>query len=484
MRTKLSNMGDNTIPAINVQGAFDGGGAQIGNSGTTNRPLGADQHRPTTHGTHTLKWGGRLRQGFLDDISREQFRRHLHFLGRSGPAAGCQQPADPEHLDRSLSALERYRRTLLFQQAGLSDALIRLYGGGASQFSLSAGTPLTSVNQFDVGLFVNDDWRAASQPDIQLRAAVRNADQHQRSRRFFAARRVAWGIDGRASKPAKTVLRAGFGIFFDRMNENVTLQSCRFNGMTQQSYLIQHPDFYPAIPSPGSLAGGQQPQQLQLVDSGIQGAATLTRRTSAWTARSTSRASQRAPTSTGAARTSLRSRDINAPIGGLFPSGDPQVRQLTESTGFSRTNQITISPNVNYKKMFLFGFYALLTAGPTPKARRPILTICAPEWGPSQFRRRAASLGGRAPACRCRGSSASARSSSHQAARPTTSPRATTPMATASPPSGRRWCPASQPSDCRGGNLVLRERLRLLQSEPGARHGNHRPQLSGAGRAR
>ena len=37
-----------------------------------------------------------------------------------------------------------------------------------------------------------------------------------------------------------------------------------------------------------------------------------------------------------------RSRDINAPIGGLYPYGDSQLRYLTESTGFSRTNQIQV----------------------------------------------------------------------------------------------------------------------------------------------
>ena len=66
---------------------------------------------------------------------------------------------------------------------------------------------------------------------------------------------VAWGIDGGASKTAKTVLRAGFGVFYDRIGINDTLNAMRYNGLTQESYLILNPDFFPTIPSLASLEG-------------------------------------------------------------------------------------------------------------------------------------------------------------------------------------------------------------------------------------
>jgi hypothetical protein len=80
-----------------------------------------------------------------------------------------------------------------------------------------------------------------------------------------------------------------------------------------------------------------------------------------------------------------RSRDINAPIDGAYPSGDPQLRLLTESTGLSRSNQITVSPNVNYKKMFLFGFYSF-GYGRTDAEGQPADPYnLRGEWGPSTF---------------------------------------------------------------------------------------------------
>ena len=80
------------------------------------------------------------------------------------------------------------------------------------------------------------------------------------------------------------MLRAGFGIFFDRVNESVTLNELRYNGVTQQSYFILNPSFYPAIPSLAVLAAGKQPQSLQFVDSGMKAAHDF-RRALGWTGR-------------------------------------------------------------------------------------------------------------------------------------------------------------------------------------------------------
>jgi outer membrane receptor protein involved in Fe transport len=49
-----------------------------------------------------------------------------------------------------------------------SPAEIRSLGGGASQFTINAGNPFTSVDQEDVGGFVGDNWRAASNLTVDL----------------------------------------------------------------------------------------------------------------------------------------------------------------------------------------------------------------------------------------------------------------------------------------------------------------------------
>ena len=99
MRSDSVSTGDNTIPAINVQGAFNGGGAQIGNSGTLSDRLELSNNSTYTRKTHTIKWGGRLRQVYLDSTSMSNFGGTLQLPGRLGSGTGCQQPAGRGHVD-------------------------------------------------------------------------------------------------------------------------------------------------------------------------------------------------------------------------------------------------------------------------------------------------------------------------------------------------------------------------------------------------
>ena len=115
MRTKLSNSGDNSIPAISVQGAFDGGGPQIGNSGNTNQRWELTNMTTRTHGALLQQldqglWPPHVQVGSAapPNVSRryfgEQLRRRIHVPGPKRTAARCEQPADSKHEHRSFSA--------------------------------------------------------------------------------------------------------------------------------------------------------------------------------------------------------------------------------------------------------------------------------------------------------------------------------------------------------------------------------------------
>jgi hypothetical protein len=383
MHTNLSNTGNNTIPVVSVQDAFTGGGPQIGNSGNNQNRWELTNITTYTHGTQTFRWGGKLRQSFDNDISVNNFGGAFTFLGGTGPQLDANNQAiTGTSID--ITALERYRRTLLFEQLGLSGPAIRALGGGASQFTLSAGTPATSVPQFDVGMFINNDWRA--RPNITVSYGLRYETQtniHDYS--DWAPRvGVAWGVGGTQAKPAKTVLRAGFGIFYDRIADSITLQADRFNGSTQQSYFIQNPDFFPIVPSPASLATGQRPQQLQLKYSGLRAPRTyqanvgMDRQVNKYVRFSVQYIENR-----GVHLQNVR--NINTPIASVYPFGDQQLRELTETTGYSRTHMLFMNPNVNYKKMFLFGFYGLSYGKSNNEGAPANPYNLRAEWGPSSF---------------------------------------------------------------------------------------------------
>jgi hypothetical protein len=350
LRSTVQNTGNDTAPAIDVVGAFYGGGATVGNSGATTNSWELTNIAIFTKGRHTIKWGGRVRESRLTDTSVVNFAGTFTFF-----------------------TLAEYEKTLAL-----------LPGAGPSQFSLSAGTPTTHVNQTDVGLFVNDDWRA--RPNLTLSFGLRYEAQSNIGDLSDWAPRfgIAWGLDGKANRPAKTVLRGGFGTFYDRVPISAVLNSLRYNGTTQQSYLIPDPTFFPSIPVAGVLQAEQQPQQLRPVYSGIQ--APRIYQTSVGIERQLNPGSRVTLTWIDSRGVHLlNSRNINAPVSGDYPFGDQSIRLLTESAGLSRLNQLVAGTSVNFKKLLLFGSYTLSYGMDNNEGLPADPYNLRAEWGPSSY---------------------------------------------------------------------------------------------------
>ena len=259
IRSKFETVATGTTPTLNVQGAFSSGSSPVGRSGTSQNNFELANISTLTRGTHLMKAGLRLRNSSLDSTSQSNFNGTFSFLGGRAPQLDSNFAAIAG-TSIQLTALQVYQRTLQLQARNLSTAQIRALGGGATQFSLSAGTPLTSVSLFDIGFFFNDDWRI--RPNFTLSYGLRYETQTNISDNSNWAPRIgiAWGIDSRGGKQGKTVLRAGLGTFFDRVSANNTLSAERFNGVTQQSYLILNPDFFPTLPS---LSPPKLPQDMR-----------------------------------------------------------------------------------------------------------------------------------------------------------------------------------------------------------------------------
>ena len=356
MHTTSNDTVKSDAPTINVQDAFTDGGVSIGNSGNTTNKFEFTNTSSLTHGTHLFKIGGRIRQSLNHDTSLSNFNGTFTFQGIG-----------------NLTALQVYENTLA-----------SLPGFGPSLFTISTGKALTSVDQFDIGLFFNDDWRL--KPNLTFSYGVRYETQTNISDYGDIAPRfgVAWGIDGKGNKAAKTVLRGGAGIFFDRIADTNTLNAERYDGSTQLSYLISNPTFYPVIPSLSSLMTGLQPQTLRPLYAQIeaphtyQGSIGIERQVNKYVKVTGQYLETRGVHL-------LNSLNVNTPLNGIYPYGDSTVRLLTETAGLSRTHQLFFSPNVNYKKMFLFGFYAYSRGMDNNEGEPANPRNLSAEWGPSSF---------------------------------------------------------------------------------------------------
>ncbi len=330
-------------PVIQVLGSFTDGGSQLGKSADTQTSYEFQNYTSILRGTHALRFGVRLREQKEDSVAPVNYNGTYTFGGGTGPVLDSVN--QPVGQTAQIDSIERYRRTLLFQRLGYSPTAIRALGGGATQFTISSGQPESVVRQFDGGIFWGDTWRI--RPNVTLAYGVRYEMQtNVHDGRDIAPRMsVAWAPRGGTS--SKTVLRAGFGMFYDRYALGNTLTTNRFNGSVQQAYVISNPDTYPAIPSLKTLnLSGQVVQQR---DSNLrapyilQSAVTFERQLSSNTTS--------AITYTGSRGVHLlRSRDINAP--------SPSPLFLIESTGIYNQNQVIANVNSKLSKSAsLFGFY-------------------------------------------------------------------------------------------------------------------------------
>ena len=268
----------------------------------------------------------------------------------------------------TLKSIEQYRRTLLFQQMGLPPAQVRALGGGATQFSINAGNPAISGSQVDVGVFVGDDWRARSNLTMSLGLRYETQTNIHDWRDVAPRIGIAWapGASAKNSRP-KTVVRAGFGTFYDRFSLLNTLNAERYNGIVQQQYVVTNPDFFPTVPPLASLAGFQSTRTVQEISSSLR---------SPYILQSAVGVERQLPFNTTVTFTYasshglhlLRSRDINAPLpgtynpsipgSGVFPLGNTNPLFLTESSGLYNQNQLISSVNTKVtKNISLFSYY-------------------------------------------------------------------------------------------------------------------------------
>lgn len=316
---------DNSLATLEVQEAFIGGGSQVGQSHTNTNNWEVTNNTSFTKGAHALKFGARVRSVDLLQFSPQNFGGTYTFFGGGfGPKLG---PNDEVIAGTSpLTSIERFRRTQVFLADGLTGAQIRLLGGGATQFRLSAGNPETTVSQWDFGGFFQDDWKF--RPNLTLSVGLRYENQKNIDSNLNFAPRIgfAWSPGGQQSK---TVIRGGYGVFYERVSESLTLQAERLNGVNQQSYTVQNPDFFPLIPDAATLASFAVPSSVYRLSDGLQAPYTL---------QAVFSVERQLPHNITVATSYinihtlhvLRTRPLNAPLPGTFIPGVPEsgVRPL------------------------------------------------------------------------------------------------------------------------------------------------------------
>ncbi|MGC2163048.1 MAG: TonB-dependent receptor [Silvibacterium sp.] len=230
LRINDSSVAQNGSLSLLVQGAFNGGGNNLGQSHDGQNRYELQDYASLLRGNHLLLFGGRLRDFQDGNTSTGGYNGQFIF-----------------------SSIQAYEITQQGIANGLTPAQIRALGGGASQFSVTAGTPKIAVNVADLGVYFEDEWKLS--PNITLTPGLRYETQSRISDHADFAPRlsVGWSIGRKGSKTPFAVLRAGAGLFYQRFTSDLILNAARQNGVLQQQYIVQNPDFYPNVPAPSEL---------------------------------------------------------------------------------------------------------------------------------------------------------------------------------------------------------------------------------------
>lgn len=332
----------NTTPTINVLGVFQEGGSGQGNSKAISDHFELQNYTSINRGNHFLRLGGRLRVTSADNTSTGNFNGTFTFAATFDPITK-KQTATP---------LDNFR------------------SGTPNQFTITAGNPQISNTFADAGLYAEDDWKI--RPNMTASFGLRFETQNGINDHADWSPRVglAWGLGGKKGSQPKTIIRTGFGIFYDRFGQGQILQTLRLNGVNQQQFTISTVDSqgnpiaanqtalknffaqYPIVPPVSSLTASSSNTTYSIASNlrapyTMQGAASVERQLSK---------------SATLSMTYLHSQGVHQFLSintnAFVVGASPAFEYISE--GIFRQNQMITSFNVRAgSKVTIFSFYSL-----------------------------------------------------------------------------------------------------------------------------
>jgi hypothetical protein len=348
----------NTSPAVIVSEAFNSGGNQgLFFSDNSTDGLEATNDVTYTHGKHTIKTGMRAEASKLSILSQSNFGGSFTFgsdfvrdaQGNILDASGkiIRDPSgrvlDPTGVPVTISSLDLYRNVV----TGVA-------GYRPSQFSINRGDPFVGFTQWEYGMYAQDDWRIS--PKFSLSYGIRQEFQTHLQDKWNIAPRFgfAWTPD----KGKKSTIRGGGGIFYSRLDNGLTANTIRSDGIHQQNLVITRPDFFTTIPSllngatTGRITTRVKDEDLKAPNTSL--AQISYERQLPW------KLAGAVSYTFSHGSNLLRSRNINAPVNGVKPQPDQGAILVYESTGESNSNQLAFNLRTGFSRRFtMFGHYVL-----------------------------------------------------------------------------------------------------------------------------
>ncbi len=335
-----------TAPTLTVQGTFTAGGSSAGTSNTTGGHIEVQNYTSIALAKNFIRFGGRVRYNSEDLTSTS---------GQNGTFT-YSNLLDPCYAANGTPNASCANTTTLCSNQNLTAKSGTYYSsyqcGLPSQYQFTKINVATNhANTTDVGLYLEDDWKP--KPNLSLSYGLRyEAQSVIHSGRDFAPRvSVSYGVPRKGGNPI-TVLRGGFGIFYDRYGLSNILTTYQINGTNQVTSTFLNP------------GAACNPSNTTSCGTGSSSAALATIYTLAPNLRSSYNmqggvgVDQQLSRSATVSVNFLHTRGVHQFYAGSLPSATAYDYQLN-SGGVFNQNQLTTNFNVRGRYVTLFGFYAL-----------------------------------------------------------------------------------------------------------------------------
>jgi Carboxypeptidase regulatory-like domain len=331
-----------TDPTLSVQGIFTSGGSSLGTQQSTSTHLEFQNYSSIATTKNFIRFGGRVR------TTNESLSSNAGSNGTFTYSFLLDPCTDP---NPSIKRPSNCAAGVTTPCASVNASISSYQCGLPGQYAVTAINKLTVDGRVtDVGLYAEDDWKPKGNLTITygLRLEAQNVIS---SAHDFAPRlSFAYGIPRGGGKSPTTVLRGGFGIFYDRFTLANYLTTLQENGFNQVTSTVLNPGNV-CTPVPPINCGNPTTNKITTygLGDGIRSSYTMQE-------------------AVGFDQQVGRAATMS--VNYLYARGDHQYLsrnfivengfdQQFQSGGVYKENQLLINGSARLKKLTLFGFYSL-----------------------------------------------------------------------------------------------------------------------------
>lgn len=221
-------------PSLQVAGAFTGGGSTVQFTRIHERDLEIDDDVIFSHGKHTVKAGVEAKDIALADALPTNFNGTYIFGGGEAPVLGGSGTT-------VITGLDQYLRAVLSEP-----------GGTPTAFAATTGTVSMSLNQLQVALYAQDQYKLNRRLQLSLGMRWQLQDTPRTIGSIAPRLGMAWSPD----RAQRWVFHLRSGLFYGPVSEATALEAYRLGGKIQTQEIVYSPPFVDTPEGTGGVLAG------------------------------------------------------------------------------------------------------------------------------------------------------------------------------------------------------------------------------------